>query len=61
MNDSLVMHVFKTEYHTGHHELGLRLREPASSANMVSQVAARQQITDEVQVVSVLECIVDVD
>ena len=61
MNDALVMHVFETEHHAGHHELCFWFREPSSSADVVTQVTAREQITDEVQVVSVLECIVDVD
>ena len=61
MNDALVMHVFETEHHASHHELGFWLREPASPTDVVSQVTTCQQITDEVQVISVLECIVDVD
>ena len=55
------MHVFETEHHAGHHELCFWFCESASSADVVAQVTTGQQITDEVQIVSILECIVDVD
>ena len=48
MNDTLIVHILQAQHHAGQHELGFFLIEPSALADMVAQVAACQQITDQV-------------
>jgi len=60
MQNTLVMHVLKSEDHTGDHELGLRLSEPPPLPDVISQVTAGQKVTAEIQVLPILESEVNV-
>ena len=55
---ALIMHVFKAKYHTGQHELCFLLIEAATLANMEPQVTACEQITDQIDVLTVLKRVV---
>ena len=55
------MHVFQPEHHACEHELGLLLIEASAFADMVAEITACQQVRDEVERLSVLERVVNID
>ena len=55
------MHVLQAEHHAGKHELCLVLVEPPALANMVAEIAAREQVRHQVERLSVLERVVNID
>lgn len=55
VNHTLSMHIFESTDQTSEHEFGLWLCEPPPFSNMVAEVAACQEVTDEVEVLAVLE------
>ena len=54
------MHVLEPKDHAGDHELGLWLGEPPPLPDVISQVTAGQKVTDQIQVLPILESEVNV-
>ena len=52
---TLGMHIFESTDQTSQHKLSLWLRKPPPFPNMIPQITTRQQITNQVQILAVLE------
>jgi len=61
MNHPLIVHVLQAQHHARQHKLRLILTESALDPDMKSQVASRQQVANQVEVLTVLKRVVDVD
>ena len=60
MEHSLVVHIFKAKYHASQHELRLLLVESSSFTNVISEVTTSEQVTNQIKVFSVLECVINI-
>jgi len=61
MQDRVLVQVLQAQEHASNEKLGLLFAETAIAADMVTQVAARHQVNDEVQVFTVLKRMMHVD
>ena len=61
MDDALVVDWLQGMDQTATEKLGLFLREPSVSGDMVSKITAKEEIHDEIQIFSILECVVSID
>lgn len=61
MNDTVVVHVLKTDYAASNEEFGLLLWKPLYLTMMVTKIAASDQIGNQIQIFVVLKRIEHVD
>lgn len=57
MNDIIQVKVLQTNKDAGNEKFGLHLLESTSTAHMVTKVSTDKQIHDQIEVLSVLECV----
>ena len=60
MDHSLIVHVLETQNHIGQHEFGLVFIESPTLAYVVTQISACQQVTNQVEGLSILKSVVDI-
>ena len=58
---AIVVYILQPLDDTGREELGLFLREPPVSADMIPQITSCLQIHDQIQILSILKSILHVD
>ena len=58
---AIVVYILQPLDDTGSEELGLFLREPPVSADMIPQITSCLQIHDQIQILSILKSILHVD